>query len=96
MLFGYQDVLEAIKNIVIPLVEGVTNRTMHKEKNIKDYKAMYLIYQCVDTYNFEKVGDCKTSKIARKILVKSYALAAKENVVRLQTRKRQLELFQIE
>jgi hypothetical protein len=30
----------------------------------KDFKALFIIHQCVDADNFEKVGDCETSKEA--------------------------------
>lgn len=55
-----------IKNCVNPLVEGamVAQRTMHKEEKTKDFKALYLINQCVDVDNFEKVSDCTSSKQA--------------------------------
>lgn len=54
------------KNDVNPLVEDATTeqRTAHKEENTKDFKALYLIHQCVDTENFEKNGDYTSSKEA--------------------------------
>lgn len=57
---------------------------------------MFLIHQCVDAENFEKVGDCKSSKKVWEILEKAYAWADNTKVVRLQIRKRRLELIQIE
>lgn len=66
VLFGYQDVLEVIKNGVSPLAEGETDAqlAMHKEEKKKDFKTLFLIHQCVDGNNFEKVGDCELSKQA--------------------------------
>lgn len=63
---------------------------------MEDYNALYLIHQCVDVYNFEKVGDYEYSKQARKILEKSYTGAEKEKVVRLQTHKRHMELIRVD
>ena len=73
-MFGYQDVLEVVKNVVNPLVEGATDaqRETHKEKKKKDFKALFLIHQCGDGDNFEKVGDCESSKQTWKILEKAY------------------------
>lgn len=97
-MFGYQDVLEVIKNEVTSLVEGATyaQSSTHKEENTKYYKVLFLIHQCVNADNFEKVGDCTTSKQTWEILEKTYAGANKEKVVRLQTHKRQLQLIQME
>lgn len=57
--FGYKYVLDVIKNGINPLVKGATDaqRTTHKKEKINDLKALYLIHQCVDDDNFEKVGD---------------------------------------
>lgn len=63
VLFDYQDVLDVIKNSVNPLVKGVTleqRASSHKEEKNKDFKTLILIHQCVDTNNFEKVGDCES------------------------------------
>lgn len=75
VLFRYQYVLEVIKNNVTPLVKGATvaQRTLQEEEKIKDYKALYLIHQCVDVENFEKVGDCTSLKETWEILDESYA-----------------------
>lgn len=64
VFFVFQDILEVIKNKVTPFVEtaSVAQKTSHKEEKIKDYKALYHIHQCVDADNFEKVGDCASSK----------------------------------
>lgn len=49
---------------------------------------LFLIHQCIDGDNFEKIGDCESSKQAWKILEKEYARADNAKVVRLQTHKR--------
>lgn len=66
VLFDYRDVLEVIKNRVNPLIEGATDtqRATYKEYKKKDFKALFLIHQCVNDDNFEKVGDCESSKQA--------------------------------
>lgn len=66
VLFDYQDALKVIKNGVIPFVEGATvaQRTSYKEEKTVDHKALYHINQCVYADNFEKVGDCTSSKEA--------------------------------
>lgn len=98
VLFDYQDVLEVIKNGVATLVEGATDphRSKHKEEETKDFKALFFIHKCVDMDNFEKVGDCKSLNQAWEILEKAYIGSDKEKVVRLQNRKCQLELIQME
>ncbi|XP_045809881.1 uncharacterized protein LOC123904237 [Trifolium pratense] len=68
----------------------------HKETKKRDYKALFIIHQCVDTDNFEKVGDCESSKEAWDILAQSFGGAEKVKEVRLQTYKRQYELIQME
>lgn len=39
-----------------------------KEEKKKDYKALFLIHQCVDGDNFENFVDCDSSKQAWEIL----------------------------
>lgn len=98
VLFGYQDVLEVIKNGVTPLFQNVieAKQATHKEEKKNDYKALFLIHQCIDGDNFEKVGDCDSSKQAWEILEKAYVGAHKEKMVRLQIHKQQIELIQME
>lgn len=62
-LFDYEDDFEVINNGVNPLVEGVTTgqRSPHKEEKMKDFKTLYLIHQCVDVDDFEKVNNCTSS-----------------------------------
>lgn len=66
VLFDYQGVLEVIKNDASPLVECATDeqQAIHKEEKKKYFKALILIHNCVDTNNFEKVGDWESSKQA--------------------------------
>ncbi|XP_050896682.1 uncharacterized protein LOC127103470 [Lathyrus oleraceus] len=64
VLFDYQDILKVIKNGVTPLARNVTEaqQATHKEEKKKDYKVLFLIHQCVNGDNFEKVGHCDSSK----------------------------------
>ncbi|XP_073220427.1 uncharacterized protein [Cicer arietinum] len=98
VLFGYQDVLDMITDGITPLGKEATaaQEVKFKEDKKKDYKALFLIHSCVDSDNFEKVGDCDSAKTAWGILEKAYAGADKAKVVRLQTHKRQFELLQME
>ncbi|XP_073221582.1 uncharacterized protein [Cicer arietinum] len=98
VLFGYQDVLDMITDGITPLGKEATTaqEAKFKEDKKKDYKALFLIHSCVDSDNFEKVGDCDSAKTAWGILEKAYAGADKAKVVRLQTHKRQFELLQME
>ncbi|MCI69146.1 hypothetical protein A2U01_0090407, partial [Trifolium medium] len=52
-------------------------KTAHKEVKKRDFKALFIIHQCVDPDNFEKVGDCKTPKEAWDILAQSFGGAEK-------------------
>lgn len=73
-----------------------SQRTAHKKEKMKDFKALYLIHQSIDVDNFEKVGDCTSSKEAWEILEKGYAGDDKAKMVRLQTHKMKQKLIQIE
>lgn len=55
-----------IKNEITTLVEGAIDaqQSKHKEEKMKNYKAMFLVHQCVDANNFEKVSDCESLKQA--------------------------------
>ena len=59
VLFCYQDLWDLVKEGVATLAESATDqeKVAHKELKKKDYKALFIIHQCVDTDNFEKVGD---------------------------------------
>src|ERR1051325_5064726 len=89
VLFGYQEVLKVVNDGVTPLVAEATaaQQAPFKEEKKKDYKALFLIHSCVDNDNFEKVGDCTSTKHAWEILKKAYEGADKAKVVRLQTHK---------
>ena len=47
-------------------------KAAHKELKKKDYKALFIIHQCVDADKFEKVSDIESAKKAWAILEKSF------------------------
>ncbi|XP_050890732.1 uncharacterized protein LOC127096165 [Lathyrus oleraceus] len=59
VLFDSQDVLEVIKNGVTPLVQNAAEaqQATHKEEKTEYFKVLFLIHQCIDGDNFEKVDD---------------------------------------
>jgi len=58
-VFGFQDVWDLVENGLEPIGASATKeeKTAYNEKKKKDYKALFIIHQCVDADNFEKVGD---------------------------------------
>ena len=44
----------------------------HKELKKRDYKALFMIHQCIDVDNFEKVSDVELEKEPWEILEKSF------------------------
>lgn len=98
VLFNYQEVLEIVNKGVPNLPANATDvqRQAHKEARKKDCKALFLIHQCVDSNNFEKISSAETSKAAWDILQKCYAGAEKVKKVRLQTLRKQYENMSIE
>lgn len=70
-------------------------RAAHRDAKKKDCKALFIIHQCVDPDNFEKIVSVSTAKEAWDILDKYYAGADKLKKVKLQTLRRQYELLQM-
>ncbi|KAK2359039.1 hypothetical protein QL285_096166 [Trifolium repens] len=98
VVFGFQDVWDLVQGGVEPVTESSTDaqKAIHKELKKKDYKALFIIHQCVNPDNFERVGDAQSAKEAWDNLEKAYGGATKVKKVRLQTHKRQYELLQME
>ena len=98
VVFCCQDLWDLVKEGVTPIAEDATDqeKTAFKELRKKDYKALFIIHQCVDSDNFEKVSDVESAKEAWEILEKSFGGAEKVKEVRLQTHKRAYELLQME
>ncbi|RDX87993.1 hypothetical protein CR513_30472, partial [Mucuna pruriens] len=68
VIFGFQEVQQAV----------------YRESKKKDCKALFLIHQCVDSANFEKIALANLAKEAWDILNKSYGGADKIKKVKLQ------------
>ncbi|XP_050890208.1 uncharacterized protein LOC127095580 [Lathyrus oleraceus] len=70
----YHNLWDLIKNEVTSIGENVTDeqKTAHKDLKKKDYKVIFVIHQCVDPHNFEKIGDADSAKEAWDILEKSF------------------------
>lgn len=64
VIFYYQDTPDPVKNGVTPIGEDVTDeqKDAHKYLRKKDYKYIFIIHQCVDPDNFEKVCDVDLSE----------------------------------
>lgn len=84
-----------MKEGVIPLAENVTDeqKDAHKELNKKYYKDLFMIHQCVDLDDFEKVSGVESTKEAWEILEKPFGGVENE---RLQTHKRTYKLLHME
>lgn len=98
VIFGYQEVTDVVNGGVQALGENPTDaqRATHREQTKKDFKALFLIHQCVDQDNFERVANAESAKEAWDTLEQCYAGDEKLKAVRLQTLKRQYELLQME
>lgn len=98
MIFGFQEVLEIVNRGIQELAENATyaQRLAYKDSKKKDCKALFLIHQCVDSGNFEKISSANSDKEARDTLHKAYEGANKVKKVRLQSLRRQYELLSME
>lgn len=98
VLFGYQEVHDIVKSRYQELGENPTDeeRATYRESKKKDCKALFLIHQCIDATNFDKITGATTSKEAWDILDKSFKGDAKLLKIRLQTLRRQYGLLQME
>ncbi|GAU30941.1 hypothetical protein TSUD_143890 [Trifolium subterraneum] len=98
VVFLYQDMWGIVTEGVPALGARASeeNKEANKELKKRDYKALFIIHQCVDPDNFEKVGDCESSKEAWDILAQSFGGAEQVKEVKLQTYKRQFDLIQME
>ncbi|KHN30908.1 hypothetical protein glysoja_017445, partial [Glycine soja] len=78
-LLGFQDVYEIVMSGYQEPSASATEaqRSTYKDLKKKDCKALFLIHQCVNDANFEKIANATTSKEAWDILIKSYEGAEK-------------------
>ncbi|XP_019431491.1 PREDICTED: uncharacterized protein LOC109338660 [Lupinus angustifolius] len=97
VLFGYQEVLEVVQNGVQTVEDDApeVQQSTFREGKRKDCKALFIIHQCVDESNFEKISSARTSKKAWENLEKCYAGAGKVKKVKLETLRREYELLQM-
>ncbi|XP_019434413.1 PREDICTED: uncharacterized protein LOC109341068 [Lupinus angustifolius] len=97
-IFGFQDCLDVVQQGVQELDENSTEeeKVELKEAKKRDCKAIFLIHQCVDHSNFERISAATSSKEAWQILDKCYSGGVKVKKVRLQMMRRQYELLQME
>lgn len=86
-ILGFQDVLEVVSTGYEKLSENMEEEKA-KEVRKKYYKALFILHQCVDATNYEKISRATTSKEAWDFLEKPYAGADKIKKVRLQTLRR--------
>ncbi|GAU38708.1 hypothetical protein TSUD_396360 [Trifolium subterraneum] len=98
VVFRFQEMWNLVTEGVPTLGARATDEDKESNKELKkrDYKALFIIHQCVDPDNFEKVGDCESSKEAWDILAQSFGGADQVKEVKLQTFKRQFDLIQME
>lgn len=94
-ILDFQDVLEVVTKGYDKLSENLDDVQV-KEVKKKDYKALFILRQCVDATNYEKISRATTAKQAWDILEQSYAGADKLKKVRLQTLRQEYELIQME
>lgn len=95
VILGFQDVWELVTNVVEKIGDDATEaqNSVHKVLKKKDCKTQFILHQCVETANIEKIGLASSTKEAWEILQKAYAGAYKLKKVRLQTLRRQYELL---
>src|SRR6266487_6296138 len=98
VVFRFQEMWNLVTEGVPTLGARATDEDKESNKELKkrDYKALFIIHQCVDPDNFEKVGDCESSMEAWDILAQSFGGADQVKEVKLQTFKRQFDLIQME
>ncbi|XP_028236619.1 uncharacterized protein LOC114415953 [Glycine soja] len=97
VIFRFQDVTEVVQEGVQELDRNPTDaqKVTHRDLMKKDAKALFIIHQCVDADNFQKIRSADTAKKAWDTLEKSYAGDSKLKKVKLQTLRRQYELLQM-
>ncbi|CAJ2653926.1 unnamed protein product [Trifolium pratense] len=95
VIFTYQEVEEIISTGFEPLAANATEaqQTAFREVKKKDSKALFLIHQCVDSSNFEKISGARTAKAAWDILSNAHGGGDKVKKVKLQHLRRQYELL---
>jgi CHAD domain-containing protein len=95
VIFGFQDVEDLVKNGYNALAADAAEaqQATFREVKKKDCKALFLIHQCVDSANFEKISSATSSKQAWDILNNAHGGGDKVKKVRLQSLRKQYELL---
>ncbi|KAE9604406.1 hypothetical protein Lalb_Chr11g0071471 [Lupinus albus] len=94
VIFRFQDCLDVVQGGVLPLNETPieAEKAEFREATKRDSKATFLIHQCVDMANFDKISAASNAKEAWEILDKCYSGSTKVRKMRLQFLRRQYEL----
>ncbi|XP_019438863.1 PREDICTED: uncharacterized protein LOC109344554 [Lupinus angustifolius] len=81
-IFGFQECREVVLEGVQQLGEDPTEaqKLEFREALKKDCKAIFLIHQCVDHSNFDKISAAQTSKEAWETLERCYGGSTKRNL----------------
>ncbi|XP_006582657.1 uncharacterized protein [Glycine max] len=97
VIFRFQDVTEVVQEGVQEPDRNPTDaqKVAHRDLMKRDAKTLFIIHQCVDADNFQKIRSADTAKKAWDTLEKSYAGDSKLKKVKLQTLRRQYELLQM-
>ena len=97
VIFEMQDVLDIIMAGLQELEKdaGEAQKRMFRESKKLDYKAIFLIHQCMDPQKFAKIVSATSAKQAWDILAKVYVGSERLKRVKMQTLKRQFELLQM-
>ncbi|XP_006575979.1 uncharacterized protein [Glycine max] len=97
VIFRFQDVTEVVQEGVQEPDRNPTDaqKVAHRDLMKRDAKALFIIHQCEDADNFQKIRSADTTKKAWDTLEKSYAGDSKLKKVKLQTLRRQYELLQM-
>ena len=97
VIFQFQDVTKVVQERVQEPEKNPADaqKVAHRDLMKRDAKALFIIHQCVDADNFQKIRSADTAKKAWDTLEKSYAGDSKLKKVKLQTLRRQYELLQM-
>lgn len=98
VVFGFQDMLEVIKDGVSELSEKTTQEQKKEHKMLEklDSRAKFLMYQYVSQKIFNKISSAATTKEIWGILVKTYGDGDRNAKVKLQALRRQFEALIME
>jgi hypothetical protein len=95
--FSMQDVLDFVIDGVqeVEKMASDAHKQAFLETEKMDYKALFLIHQCVDMENFERISAAFSAKEDWDIVAKSYAGLDKLKKIMLQIMRMKCELLQM-